>query len=229
VSVKDKQQLDTAIPDLPDKLREGCLCGHPGSQKKLYQSFYGFALAICLRYSNDRDEAVEVMNKGFLKVLTNFQKYDPEKPFKPWISRVMTNTAIDHYRSKIKYAHMADISEADEVYVEASIYQKLNYEDLLKLVQRLPPGYRTVFNLYAIDGFNHDEIGKMLGISEGTSKSNLFKARQKLRGYLEEEIKTTKIIPLHGTNEKINNEQGEPKTDRSVFQRSAGIAGPEIQ
>jgi RNA polymerase sigma-70 factor (ECF subfamily) len=182
-----------------------------------------------LRYSNDRDEAVEIMNNGFLKVLTNFQKYDPEKPFKPWLSRVMTNTAIDHYRSKIKYAHMADISEADEVYVEASVYHKLNYEDLLKLVQRLPPGYRTVFNLYAIDGFNHEEIRKMLSISEGTSKSNLFKARQKLRSYLEEDINTTKIIPLQGTNEKISNEQGEPKTDRSVFQRSTGIAGPEIQ
>lgn len=221
--------METAHIDLSEKLREGCLRGHPASQKKLYQSFYGFALAICLRYSNDRDEAVEVMNNGFLKVLTNFQKYNPEKPFKPWLSRVMTNTAIDHYRSQLKFAHMADITEAEDIGVEASINQKLNYEDLLKLVQRLPPGYRTVFNLYAIDGFNHDEIGKLLGISEGTSKSNLFKARQKLRSYLEEELNnTSKVIPLKGNNEKTNNEEGERKPDRSVFQRSPEIAGPEI-
>ena len=220
--------METALPELTEKLREGCLRGNPGSQKKLYQSFYGFALAICLRYANDRDEAVEVMNNGFLKVLTHFDKYNPEKPFKPWLSRIMTNTAIDHYRSRIKFSHMADISEAEELGNEASIYQKLNYEDLLKLVQKLPPGYRAVFNLYAIDGYTHEEIGKLLGISEGTSKSNLFKARQKLRGYLEEELNTTKIIPLYGNNGKVNNEEVKQKPDRSVFQRSAEIAGPEI-
>lgn len=220
--------METALPELTEKLREGCLRGNPGCQKKLYQSFYGFALAICLRYSNDRDEAVEVMNNGFLKVLTHFDKYNPEKPFKPWLSRIMTNTAIDHYRSRIKFSHMADISEAEELGTQASVYQKLNYEDLLKLVQQLPPGYRAVFNLYAIDGYTHEEIGKLLGISEGTSKSNLFKARQKLRGYLEEELSTTKIISLYGNNGKVNNEEVKHKPDRSVLQRSAGIAGPEI-
>jgi len=220
--------LETAPPDLTEKLREGCLRGNPSSQKKLYQSFYGFALAICLRYCNDRDEAVEVMNDGFFKVLTNFSKYDAEKPFKPWLSRVMTNTAIDHYRSRLRFGYMAEISEAEEITTEAVVYQKLNYEDLIKLVQRLPPGYRAVFNLYAIDGYNHEEIGKLLGISEGTSKSNLFKARQKLRRLLEEETKVTKIIPLQRDNEQLNNEQVEQEPDRSVFQRNAGLAGPEI-
>jgi RNA polymerase sigma factor (sigma-70 family) len=224
----DHQYLDTALPDLTEKLREGCLHGNPSSQKKLYQSFYGFALAICLRYCSDRDEAVEVMNNGFLKVLTNFNKYNPEKPFKPWLSRVMTNTAIDHYRSRLRLGFRAELSEAEEITTEAIVYQKLNYDDLLKLVQRLPPGYRTVFNLYAIDGYNHEEIGKLLGISEGTSKSNLFKARQKLRHYLEEELKTTRIIPLHRNNDEVNNEEVEQQPDRSVFQRNAGIAGPEI-
>ena len=220
--------MDSSLSDLTEKQREGCLKGDPSSQKKLYQRFYGFALAICLRYSNDRDEAVEVMNNGFLKVLTHFHKYNPEKPFKPWLSRIMTNTAIDQYRSRLKFAHMTDISEAEDIGTEASINQKLNYDDLLKLVQRLPPGYRTVFNLYAIDGYNHEEIGKMLGISEGTSKSNLFKARQKLRIYLEEELNSTKVIPLYGNNGQIKNEEDKQKPDRSVFQRSPEIAGPEI-
>ncbi|NEU09865.1 sigma-70 family RNA polymerase sigma factor [Flavihumibacter sp. R14] len=220
--------METAPPDLTEKLREGCLRGNPSSQRKLYQSFYGFALAICLRYCNDRDEAIEVMNNGFFKVLTNFNKYNPEKPFKPWLSRVMTNTAIDHYRSRLRFGYMADISEAEEITTEATVFQKLNYEDLLKLVQRLPPGYRAVFNLYAIDGYNHTEIGEILGISEGTSKSNLFKARQKLRYYLEEEIKTSKIVPLKRNNESVNNEQVERGPDRSVFQRNTEIARPKV-
>jgi RNA polymerase sigma factor (sigma-70 family) len=228
VSETDDQLLEKAPPDLTEKLREGCLRGSPSSQKKLYQSFYGFALAICLRYCNDRDEAVEVMNNGFFKVLTNFNKYNPEKPFKPWLSRVMTNTAIDHYRSRLRFGYMEDISEADEIATEETVNQKLNYEDLLKLVQRLPPGYRAVFNLYAIDGYNHTEIGEMLGISEGTSKSNLFKARQKLRYYLEEELKRTKIVRLVRNNEQVNNEQIEQGPDRPVFQRSAEIARPKI-
>jgi RNA polymerase sigma factor (sigma-70 family) len=220
--------LETAQPDLNEQLRIGCLRCDPASQKKLYQNFYGFAMAICLRYANDRDDAAEVMNKGFLKVLTHLNKYDPEKPFKPWLSRIMTNTAIDHYRRQIKFAHMADIDEANEIGIEAPIHQKLAYEDLLNLVQKLPPGYRTVFNLYAIDGYTHEEIGKLLGISEGTSKSNLFKARQKLRRYLEEELKTIIIIPINGKNELINNEGVKREPDRSVFQRNPGIAGPEI-
>ena len=220
--------MDTLLPALTEKLREGCLGGNPGSQKKLYQAFYGFALAICLRYSNDRDEAVEIMNNGFLKVLTHFDKYNPDKPFKPWLSRIMTNTAIDHYRSRIKFSHMSDISEAEEIGTEATITQKLNYDDLLKLVQRLPPGYRTVFNLYAIDGYNHEEIGKMLGISEGTSKSNLFKARQKLKKYLQEELNASKVIPIYGDNGQTKNEEDNQAPDRSVFQRSPEIAGPEI-
>lgn len=220
--------METAQPDLNEQLRIGCLRGDPASQKKLYQSFYGFAMAICLRYANDRDDAAEVMNKGFLKVLTHLDKYDPYKPFKPWLSRIMTNTAIDHYRRQIKFAHTADIDEATDIGIEATVHQKLAYEDLLKLVQRLPPGYRAVFNLYAIDGYNHEEIGKLLGISEGTSKSNLFKARQKLRQYLEDELKTNKIIPFNGRDELINNEGVKREPDRSVFQRNTGIAGPEI-
>jgi RNA polymerase sigma-70 factor (ECF subfamily) len=186
--------LETTLIDLPAKLREECLCGNPDSQKRLYKNFYGFALAICLRYSSDRDEAVEIMNQGFLKVFTHLDKYNPEKPFKPWLSRIMTNTAIDHYRSQIKHVGLLELSEAEHISCEASIYQKLGYEDLLKLIQRLPPGYRTVFNLYAIEGYNHKEIGKLLGLSEGTSKSNLFKAREKLRGYLQEDNTKTSMI-----------------------------------
>jgi RNA polymerase sigma factor (sigma-70 family) len=187
---------------LSDALRDGCIRGEPSSQKKLYQSFYGFAMAICLRYARNRDEAVEIMNDGFLKVLTQLNKYDPEKPFKPWLARVMTNKAIDHYRSQLRYANTEDISEIDDIGKEPCIHNKLNYEDLLILIQCLPNGYRTVFNLYAIDGYTHKEIGNLLGISISTSKTNLLKARQKLRILLEEASSEAKIISMTGSFDK---------------------------
>ncbi len=191
--------MNKALPELSDALRDGCIRGEHNSQKKLYHSFHGFAMAICLRYARNRDEAVEIMNDGFLKVLTQLNQYNPEKPFKPWLARVMTNKAIDHYRSQLRYAYTEDISGIDDIGTEPCIHNKLNYEDLLALIQRLPNGYRTVFNLYAIDGYTHQEIGDLLGISINTSKSNLFKARQKLRILLEEVSNEVKVLPMMGS------------------------------
>ncbi|WP_255547637.1 sigma-70 family RNA polymerase sigma factor [Mucilaginibacter sp. dw_454] len=148
----------------------------------LYKAFYGFSMAICLRYAGDRDEAAEVMNQGFLKVFTKIESYDTSRPFKAWLGRIMTNVSIDYYRANLKMAYTEDLDQAEHVY-DASVAtdNNLNYADLLAMVQRLPQGYRTVFNLFAIDGYSHEEIAEMLNINIGTSKSNLFKARQKLK------------------------------------------------
>jgi RNA polymerase sigma-70 factor (ECF subfamily) len=156
--------LNNSVQQLPEKLRKDCMSGVAGSQKKLYYNFYGFAMGICLRYARNRDEAVEILNDGFYKVLTRLDKYDPSKPFLPWLSRIMTNTAIDHYRAELKHPITSDLAELEIKVEENDIQSKLNYEDLLKLVQALPPGYRTVFNLFAIDGFTHEEIAKQLRI-----------------------------------------------------------------
>lgn len=161
-------------------------------------------MAICLRYARDRDEANEILNQGFYKVLTNLGRYDPDKPFLPWLARIMTNTAIDHYRSQMRHTVTDDITEM-EIYGENPVIDaKLNYEDLIKLVQALPPGYRAVFNLYAIDGFTHDEIAVKLGISPGTSKSNLFKARQKLAAMLDAQKKITERVvrPIQNSDDE---------------------------
>ncbi len=138
-------------------------------------------MAICRRYSLNDFDAAEVLNNGFLKVFTHIEKYDPDKPFKPWIARIITNTAIDHYRTNLKFSAHDDISTHEDIGQGAAIYDQLAYKDLLVLVQTLSPAYRTVFNLYAIDGYSHEEIAGLLKISIGTSKSNLFKARQQLR------------------------------------------------
>jgi len=186
----------------------------------LYYSFYGFAMGICLRYAKDRDEAVEILNDGFYKVLTRLDQYDPAKPFLPWLARIMTNTSIDHYRTELKHQVSTDITELEIQNEDTDIHSKLNYDDLIRLIQTLPPGYRTVFNLFAIDGYSHEEIAEELGISVGTSKSNLFKARQKLRSLLESNNERTNTSTEHNSVIIIN-EQFEPKQDRQFFQAGA--------
>lgn len=158
---------------------------------------------ICLRYSSNRSEARIIINDGFLKVFKNLYKFDVEKPFEPWVGRIMSNTAIDHYRAELKYMNLLDIAEVDEVFEQATIEHKLYYDELVGLVQQLPPSYRTVFNLYAVDGFTHEEIAQKLHISVGGSKSNLFKARKKLREFLTKAYKQSeKLIPIneHGVD-----------------------------
>lgn len=166
------------------KLITGCLEQNRIDQKMLYKAFYGFAMGICLRYAGNRYEASEIMNQGFYKVFKNLNKYDPAKPFKAWLGRIMMNTSIDYYRSNLKMAYTEDIETAADIGNDELPDRKLRYEDLLAMVQKLPQAYRTVFNLYAIEGYTHEEIGEMLGISSGTSKSNLFKAREKLKNMI---------------------------------------------
>jgi RNA polymerase sigma factor (sigma-70 family) len=166
--------------DLP-QLLAGCLKQDRKHQKELYKSFYGFAMGICLRYAANHYQAAEIMNQGFLKVFTNLDKYSTEKPFKAWLGRIMINTSINYYRSNLKMSQMEDLEKAEGVIHNDLPDSKLTYDDLIAMVHQLPQAYRTVFNLFAIEGYTHEEIGKLLNISEGTSKSNLFKAREKLK------------------------------------------------
>jgi RNA polymerase sigma factor (sigma-70 family) len=159
----------------------GCLKQDRKSQKLLYKAFYGFAMGICLRYAVNRDQAAEVMNQGFLKVFTRIESYDAAKPFKAWLGKVMINTSIDHYRANLKMAYTDDLDMAENISDGELPDRNLNYNDLLNMVQSLPTAYRTVFNLFAIEGYTHEEIGEMLNINAGTSKSNLHKARVKLK------------------------------------------------
>ena len=142
-------------------------------------------MSVCLRYAKSEDDAVEVLNDGFLKVFKNLKKFDQTRSFKAWLRTILINTALDHYRKEKKHMHQEDISEVRNLDSGKRTDADLSYEELLQLVQRLSPAYRTVFNLYVIDGYKHHEIADMLGISEGTSKSNLTKARANLRDMIE--------------------------------------------
>jgi RNA polymerase sigma factor (sigma-70 family) len=163
------------------QLVRDCLKDDRLSQKLLYKAFYGFAMGICLRYAVNRYEASEIMNQGFFKVFKNLTKYDQTKPFKAWLGRIMVNTSIDYYRSNLKIAHTEELEKADHINDTELADKNLNYNELLDMISQLPRAYRTIFNLYAIEGYSHEEIGKLLNISIGTSKSNLHKAREKLK------------------------------------------------
>lgn len=162
----------------------GCRNHDRQSQKMLYQRLYGFAMKICLRYAKNRDEASEMLNDGFFKAFTNIEKYDENWPFKAWLSKIMYHVSIDYYRANLKWSNMENLDKTDHHSIEANVERKLSYDDLLSIVQKLPPAYRVVFNLYAIDGHSHEEIAEMVGISPSTSRSNLHKARKKLKQML---------------------------------------------
>lgn len=166
-------------------LIKGCQKGNRNSQRKLYQHFYGYGMNLCLRYAKSRDEALEMLNDGFLKVLTNLHKYDSNYPFKGWLRRILINAAIDYYRAHQKYPSFVDLQAAGEIADEAiPLPEVVSGQDMLPIVQQLPPAYRMVFNLYVMEGYKHHEIATMLDISVSTSKSNLARAKKKLKQLL---------------------------------------------
>lgn len=165
-------------------LIQGCLRGDKNSQKALYKHFYGYAMGVCLRYSKNAEEATEVMNDGFMKVFTKIQKYNETRSFKGWLRKIMINTALDNYRHNLKHYYAQDIQTSEASQATDNVLADMAYQEIVGMVQKLSPAYRTVFNLYVMDGYTHDEIAEMLEISPGTSKSNLSKARENLREML---------------------------------------------
>ncbi|MFT5884954.1 MAG: RNA polymerase sigma factor (sigma-70 family) [Arcticibacterium sp.] len=168
------------------ELIEKCLERDRSAQKKLYTDHYGFAMSVCLRYCKTKEEAQEVLNNGFLKVFKNLEKYVTSQSFKNWFKRILINASIDFYRSQQKHYYHQDINTAYTLQSHSpSADSNLRKEDLMELVNALPLAYKTNFCLFAIDGYSHDEISKQLGISVGTSKSNVSRARKMLRTKLE--------------------------------------------
>lgn len=166
------------------KLIRGCRKGNLDSQKELYRQFYGYAMGVCLRYSNSGEEAKEIVNDGFLKVFANIGNHRESSSFKAWLRRIMVNASIDCFRRNQKHYHGMDLAHVQVHSQGADSLGELTEQEILTMVQALSPAYRLAFNLYAIEGFKHHEIAAQLNISVGTSKSNLAKARIKLRKML---------------------------------------------
>lgn len=167
----------------------GCINGERLAQKKLYEKYYGKMMSVCLRYANSRDEAATILNEGFYKVFTKIDAFDQTGNLEAWIYRIMVNTAIDHYRKEIKLRNIKELdNNVNQNPDQFDVIAEMSADDILELVKQLPLAYRTVFNLHVIEGMTHKDIGEKLGISEGTSKSNLFKARAKMQRMITEKF-----------------------------------------
>ena len=138
-------------------------------------------MSICLRYSKNREEAVEIVNDGFVKLFSKLDRYQDGTSFKSWLRRILINASIDYYRRNEKHYHNVDISYAKHEQISEDALSKISEKEIITVIQELPPSYRLVFNLFVIEGYNHREISDKLGIGIGTSKSNLAIARSKLK------------------------------------------------
>lgn len=167
-------------------LIDGCRKGNQASQIRLYEHFFSYGMGVCLRFSKSRDEALEIVNDGFLKAFTKIDQYDTDQPFKPWLRRIFINSSIDYYRKYHKLSEPLEVAFIKQT--STSTYNdaldNLAYNDLVKIIQKLSPAYRLVFNLYVVEHLSHQEIAEKLNISIGASKSNLSKARQKIKSML---------------------------------------------
>jgi RNA polymerase sigma factor (sigma-70 family) len=171
-------------PDDIVQIINGCKKNQREAQKTLYKIFYSYSMGICMRYSNSREDAVEIMNDGFMKIFTYIRKFDTKKAFLPWLRKIMINNSIDHFNKYKRQLDETELAEAIEQTINSSVIDSISYDEMLELVRKLPPAYRVVFNLIAIEGYKHHEVAELLGISIGTSKSNYARAKKKLQEFL---------------------------------------------
>ncbi len=176
-----------------DELVRLCKKKSTAAQQQLYKLLAPKLFGVCLRYAGNRTEAEDILQDGFVKIFTKIGQFDFKGSFEGWARRVVVNCALTHYRRESKLCAVADIAEYDTQLSPDDVLSVISSNELMQMVQQLTPQYRTVFNLYAIEGFSHQEISKMLNISEGTSKSNLSRARCMLQ---------EKVEALYGSRRK---------------------------
>jgi len=175
---------------------QGCRRGKRRFQELLYRLYFGFGMSVCLRYSYSREDAIEILNDGFMKVYNNIGVYDESRPFRTWFRKILVNTAIDHHRAnredRLRITAYDTADEIDEARKTAGLDDTeitSGAEAILALFDRLPENYRMIFNLYEVEGYNHDEIAGMLGISPGTSRSALSRAKTMIRALYNKNLK----------------------------------------
>jgi RNA polymerase sigma factor (sigma-70 family) len=173
---------------------DGCIRGERVAQDALYRKFSSLLFGICLRYAGNRMEAQDVLQEVFVKVYHNIASYNHEGSFEGWLRRIAVNTSITNYRKNLKHAFQKDVDDLMKTAEEPASFEDLEFtaEEMMQCIERLPVGYKTVFNLYVIEGFMHKEISDMLGIDVNTSKSQLSRAKSHLQRELKN-IATVKI------------------------------------
>jgi RNA polymerase sigma-70 factor (ECF subfamily) len=167
-----------------DDLIQACVRNERWAQQAMYEEYYGKMMGICLRYANGEEDALDILHEGFIKVFKNVSKFQPGTSVTAWMRRIMVNTAIDFYRKSIR-RRTEDLDHATQLSNDdADAVSMCSQKEILEAIQQLTPAYRTVFNLYILEGYSHREIAELLNITESTSRSNLVKARLKLKEIL---------------------------------------------
>lgn len=176
------------------QLIEACIKGERHSQSRLYNAYMQKMFVVCLRYSRNREEAEEILQEGFLKVFECIHQYRHLGSFEGWMRKIMVNCALQRLRNKGYLWSVIDLdTNAVEYGADEDIIAKIGTKELLHMVQQLPPAYRTIFNLYVFEGMKHREIAELLGISEGTSKSNLSDARAILQKAVNKSLQSSQV------------------------------------
>ncbi len=158
-------------------LIKACVQGNEKAQKQLYEKHSRVMFGICLRYSNSYEEAKDILQDGFVKVFTKMRQFGFQGSFEGWMKRIFVNTALEYYRSQKNHLFHDDVEVASGIAHHDYTIDKISRKEILELIQAMPAGYRNVLNLFIIEGYSHAEIAEMLGINEGTSKSQLSRAR----------------------------------------------------
>jgi RNA polymerase sigma-70 factor (ECF subfamily) len=205
---------------------QGCVLNDRLSQKKIYTSFYNYAMSICSIYTSNYEDSLEILNDGFLKVFKEIHRYQPSYAdhvlsFKGWLRKIMLYTAIDHFRKNHKHRFTKELD--NEVGWKSApgedALDRLSFKEIVTAMQKLTPGYRIIFNLFIIENFSHEEISKRLGISIGTSKSNLARGRKQLQKILlhENQIKVPKRIEGRNSTRVRVNISPRHKVEEHIF------------
>ncbi|HEY1871781.1 MAG TPA: sigma-70 family RNA polymerase sigma factor [Chitinophagaceae bacterium] len=170
------------MPGFDQSLLNGCINGDRTSQQKLFNQYAPKLLVICQRFAKNKEDAEEILQEGFYKAFKNIKQFKSSGPLEGWLRKIIVNTAIARYRSRANMHLVIPLSlNKHDIPDDVDIYASINYKDIIQIIQRLPTSSRMVFNLFVFEGYKHREIATMLGISEGTSKSNLFDARLSLQ------------------------------------------------
>ena len=181
---------------------EGCCAGKRTYQEFLYRQYHTEFLKVCLRYAQDFQDAEQLLQDGFLKIFHNIQHFERKGSFEGWMRRIMVNTCLDHLRSKAfrdqqQLSFISDIPEFSGHQCDASVLQKIAFDNLVAIIQNLPPTSKAVFNLFVFEGYSHKEIAKELNISEGTSQWHVNNARKNLQQKIMEQNKQSEERVRH--------------------------------
>jgi RNA polymerase sigma factor (sigma-70 family) len=172
-------------------LIQGCIDGNRQMQEILYRKFSPKMYGVCLRYSGNAEDANDLLQEGFIKIFKSLLKFRGDGSFEGWMRRIFVNTSIEHFRKKIKLYNVTEVQENTIEDVELNVLDSMAEKDIIFLVNELAPGYKAVFNMHVIEGYSHKEIADILGITEGTSKSQLARAKGVLKKSLEKRMNRT--------------------------------------